>query len=285
MIPELEFIPYQFEMSSFRSYRFKKDRLDFNWHYHPEFEITCIVSGSGTRMVGQDSSGYTENDLVLLGPNLPHTWYNTPGNDKNIPHEVIVLHFSLDKLDKLLSLPEFLSIKNMLHEASQGLAYNKIKAQKLYPLLAAIPELEGAGRVSAFLNLLEQMALMDGKPISRNSAYRASGNKSIATRLQTVHDYISKNYKNDITLQEAAMLARMSPVAFSRFFKQTMGITFIRYVIEVRINYVCSQLIQTDEDISGIAFGAGFKNLSNFNRQFKLLKKESPSDFRAKHLI
>lgn len=47
------------------------DEIPFQWHHHPEFELTLTLNSQGQRYVGDDISAY--GDLVLLGPNLPHT--------------------------------------------------------------------------------------------------------------------------------------------------------------------------------------------------------------------
>ena len=67
---------------------------------------------------------------------------------------------------------------------------------------------------------------------------------------------------------------------FSRFFKRCIGKTFIEYVTELRIGRVCRELMETDESITAIAYGAGFNNLSNFNEQFRKLKRMTPSRYR-----
>src|SRR6202044_1681422 len=62
------------EGSSFRLLHTNTEAEHFTWqyHYHPEYEIACVLRGSGTRHVGNHFSSYENGDLVFLGPNMPH---------------------------------------------------------------------------------------------------------------------------------------------------------------------------------------------------------------------
>ena len=75
-------------------------------------------------------------------------------------------------------------------------------------------------------------------------------------------------------------MAGMSPVAFSRFFKMRTGKSLSDYIIDVRLGYASSCLIDTNQSIADICFECGFNNLSNFNRIFKKKKNCSPKEFR-----
>jgi AraC-like DNA-binding protein len=83
-----------------------------------------------------------------------------------------------------------------------------------------------------------------------------------------------------LRLSEAAQLVHLSEGAFSRFFKTHTGKTFPCFVNELRIGRACRLLTETDETITEIAYGCGFANLSNFNRQFLRLRGMSPRSFR-----
>ncbi len=69
--------------------------------------------------------------------------------------------------------------------------------------------------------------------------------------------------------------------AFSRYFRRHTGVPFVQYVNRLRINLACQLLMSGELNITDICYQVGFNNLSNFNRQFLLLKEMSPSRWRA----
>lgn len=60
---------------------------------------------------------------------------------------------------------------------------------------------------------------------------------------------------------------------------------FKSYLMNVRIGYACRLLMDATQDISEIAYESGFENLSNFNRQFKKIKGETPSRFQEQNMV
>ena len=100
------------------------------------------------------------------------------------------------------------------------------------------------------------------------------------SRLDKVYEYVFNHFKDDVTLNNIANLVNMNPSAFSRFFSQMVGKTFIEFLNEIRIRYACGLFLDSvNKNISEIAYESGFNSVSNFNRQFKIITGKSPSIF------
>ena len=85
-----------------KAFSFELDEFEFNWHYHPEYELTLITQGHGMRMIGDHYTHFFTHDLVLLGPNIPHTWISELVKEKKVSATVIqfselVKHLPEDK--------------------------------------------------------------------------------------------------------------------------------------------------------------------------------------------
>ena len=257
--------------------------FDFRWHFHPEFELTFIAQSSGQRFVGDSIERYRDGDLVLLGPNLPHTWMSDAAAAKTPKHRAIYAQFLSDFAgSEFFEKPELAAVARLLERAAQGLRFTgktQLAAARL------MPELFAASGLQQLLKLLEILDLLarskDATPLS-SKTYAPSLKRRDERRIDDVCRFIHENIAQPIEQPEAARRAHLSVSAFSRFFKKSLGRTFSEYVNELRVGQACRLLIESDKSIAEIAFGAGFENLSNFNRRFRALKKISPREYRRK---
>jgi AraC-like DNA-binding protein len=72
----------------------------------------------------------------------------------------------------------------------------------------------------------------------------------------------------------------MTETAFSRFFKNQTGMTFVDVLTEKRLGHVSRMLIESTLPIAEIADKCGYNNMANFNRIFKKKKGFTPKEFR-----
>ncbi len=78
-----------------------------------------------------------------------------------------------------------------------------------------------------------------------------------------------------------AALAELSVPAFCAYFKKRAHKTYVDFLQEVRIGYACGQLAETGKSVSDIAYESGFNTVTNFHRQFRKLKGQTPLEYRG----
>lgn len=92
--------------------------------------------------------------------------------------------------------------------------------------------------------------------------------------------YIENNILSPLNLDKIAQEAYMSKFHFCRIFKKCVGITPMQFAINMRLKKAMTLLQRKDLTISTVALKSGFRDLSEFNKQFKKLYGSSPSAFR-----
>jgi len=255
-------------------------RFDSLWHYHPEYELTYIIKGNGRRMVGDDMENFNEGDLVLLGPDLPHTWIGERSSttENNI---ALVIQFSEEFLAPFLSLIEMKSMNELLTKSERGIRFLKFQPIAIEKRMLQIIEDTTIKRVTGLIELLYDLSNKKYKILASHK-FNIIKNEKTESRLNKVLLYIQKNYRNTIKLQEASELIHLSNTAFCKFFKRSVGKTFSDYLNDLRILHACTLLIETDKPISQVATESGFENLAYFNRVFLKKKKSQPTVFRRR---
>ncbi len=277
MRAKLEHIEKTKEENSIVCYKVVVPSFELYWHYHPEFELTYILKGKGRRMVGDSIENFTEGDLILLGPSLPHTWVSDKLKRENC--KAIVAQFSADFIEPFLALPEMNSIRNLLDKASNGVRFIKNKQLNFSDMITQISTANGVSLVTTFLNLLETLGNQKMKTLASVNFKKIKGNQNEG-RINKILLYIQNNFMGQVNLQTAASLIHLSQSAFCKFFKRNVGKTFSNYVNEIRIAHACTLLIETDKSISNVANACGFENLAYFNRIFLKKKKVQPVKYR-----
>ena len=277
MKPFLEDIGKKRGQHSFLAFEIKQKKLDFFWHYHPEYELTFIVKGKGRRLVGDSHQYFESGDLVLIGPELPHTWVSDSGLKGNC--EAVVIQFSVEFIERFTALDELSGIRKMLTLSNQGISINENKSASLKEVLKGLPDKSGIEKVTGLLHILDTLSTIKMTPLASPFFQPLKGREN-EKRINVVCQYIQKHATETLTIHKAAALIHLSPSAFCKFFKRMTAKTFSDYVNEIRITNVCNDLLATDKQVAEIAYENGFETLTYFNRIFLKKKNMSPSSYR-----
>jgi AraC-like DNA-binding protein len=94
-------------------------------------------------------------------------------------------------------------------------------------------------------------------------------------------DYIQQNQAEDLSLGQVAKAVNTSTFYFCKLFKRSTGLNFTDYVSRVRIEKAKNLLLNPNLRVSEIAYEVGFQSLTHFNRVFKKIIGQSPTEYRA----
>ncbi|WP_184545611.1 AraC family transcriptional regulator [Mucilaginibacter sp. FT3.2] len=254
-------------------------------HRHKEIQITWIQKGEGTLIAGNNMHDYAPGDVFLLGANLPHVFKSNPEyftNDANKRIEAISIFFNPDGvLAPLFDLAELKLSKMFMQQHQQGFKIPHNEADKISQLMVTLKNASGTDQLARFLDLLKGLSCIKSKldPLSTyGNLPGITENEGI--RIGNIYNFIMGHYSDQITLEDVAKVAFMTPESFCRYFKKHTGHTFISFLNEVRINEACKKLIAHKfENINTVAYKCGFKSITNFNRVFKFVIGSSPRDY------
>jgi AraC-like DNA-binding protein len=268
---------------SFRCFNRNTIRTTTRWHHHPEFEITYVEQGSGTRLIGDHIGTYRDGDLVFCGSDLPHTWMSDEYRDQKYDlHPSIVIQFHPEFLgQKFFQVPECESIRQLFERSRRGLFFPRQFAAHVGKKMTDLTQKIGTAKLFGLLECLSEMADCQEFSYLASDGYTIHPDTHSQTRIQRVCDFISRNLTNvELDHPQVARVARMEGAAFSRFFRKSTGRTFVQYVNEMRIGLACRMLVDTDVSIVEICQKTGFNNISNFNRRFRELRALTPREYR-----
>lgn len=253
----------------------------FYWHFHPEYELVYIEGANGTRHVGDHISQYEHSDLVLIGSNIPHLNFDY-GLQTEYNKEV--LHVSSAFKNKIFTeIPELSNVFELFEKSQHGIAFTGstkvnigLRLKKLHVLEPFSQFLEVLYIFSILATSVEYILLHDYPIINKYSQKQQD-------RLKNIYSFIDENYQRKIELKEVAVLCNLSKEAFCRYFKGATGSPFTSFLNQYRISQA-KRLLLKGKNISETCYECGYESLSYFNRIFKKITSENPSDFKKRYL-
>ena len=256
------------------------NHLDDEFHFHNAYEIALILKSNGKRVIGDSIEDFTDNDLVLMGPHLPHISY-TNNNDSTEVHALVV-YFHPDWLtDTHLNSVDFARFRKLFDDMARGIKILGNTKKKVTKRILKLKNCKGLQRIITILEILEIISHSTEYECLASPGYVNSFSQKDIKRMDQVYKYVKDHFTEDIMLEDIASIANMTPTAFCKFFKIKTNKTFSNFVNEVRIGYACKLLFDENLSISQICFKCGFNNLTNFNKNFKRFTKMVPSTYKA----
>lgn len=254
------------------------------FHSHPELELVYIKESHGKRIIGNSVAQFVSGDMVFLGADIPHVWLNDEiyyQNINTLKAKAIVVYFNKDIFGSTFyELKETQKINTLFNQAIRGLSIggktNELVAKKLEKLVHK----KDFEIILGLFEILSVLSQSTDIAFINNEAYTAANDQTKNDRLSSIFEYVKNNYNQDISLNEIAKIANLTPTSFCRMFKLKTKKNFVEYLNEIRVSNACKYLIETDMNMSEIAYKCGYKTASNFNMLFKKLTGTTPKEYR-----
>ncbi len=257
-------------------------------HRHDFIEITYVISGQGTHIVGQSEYEISRGDLFIINYDVPHSFFPKSGSSQPMVFNCVFMpefldaslfssiHFQditssflfrslfpeeqLPTPDLRLSGTEFKEIGDLF-----GKMYTEYKLMK-----KGYTDIIRAYLIELIVKIFRYM---------EPAAKKNSSSQSTAL-IQRAIEHLRLNYSSDIKLEDLAMKSFISKNYLSRLFKEVTGTNFSDYMQKLRIDEACRMLRQTDMKVIDIAREAGFNDMKFFYEVFKKITGKTPGDYR-----
>ncbi len=243
-------------------------------HWHNDIEITYVVSGEVEIMVDDITLCCHSGDIVFINSGSLHQYF---ARRKGVRYNTLVFSLQMlamgelggDIVEKLICkktcLPTSLSADNTAYSALatdfQNAFENSLKGTRAAEMLAK------AYLLTIIATLWEAGLLKTG----------LAGTAESPARRRAV-EYISKNYKKQISVCDVAAAAGMSQGYFSFWFKRSFGVAFSKFLLEVRLDNAAKELA-AERTVAEAAASSGFNNVSYFIKRFKESRGVTPHEY------
>lgn len=212
------------------SFRVQTDRDSHFYdsiHFHPEHQLTVILKGEGTRFIGNHVERFFPGEVYFIGKNVPHVfkcdnrYYQ--GKAELEAHSISVFFKDETFGPWFFEIPEMAHIKRLLELASMGIKIGGTEKEYISEIITATTKQDGFQRFQSLLSILDIISKSDTLKTLSTVRYISPSKNLESERINVVFQYLSNNFKEEITLGQISSIANMTPNSFCRYFKQRTG--------------------------------------------------------------
>lgn len=263
-----------------------KPHFDHPFHFHKLCELTWVENGHGKLILGDYVGNFSDNELILAAPELPHLWkcdsayYET--NNK-LYTKAIGLYFP-EELILNISDDDICTgmYRELMSKAQRGIRFFGSTKEKVIDRLRILTQSNGLLQLGIFLQVLDILSRSGEFEYLAGVGYKRSANSNEIERFNEVYQFLLRNFYRDIMLEEVARICNMTPNSFCRFFKQKTQKTFTYFLNEIRIGHAKKMLQNENNTIKDVCYECGFNNPVNFFSSFKQITGQTPNEYRKK---
>lgn len=257
------------------------EHTTFPIHWHPSIEIIMPLDRNYNVKINNLQFILEEGDILIIPPGELHELCET---DLSGGLRLILLfdYTAVNNIKGFSSIWPLLTIPCIYNSENSPDIYNEIKKMLINILLEYIYD-EPHWELSIYMQLIQFFILVGRNRINFNKLLPdpdSNKQREYINKLNAVFEFVDKKFMEDITLEDAAEVAKFSKFHFARLFKMFTNTSFGQYLMARRVRAAEELLLNPSLPITDIALMSGFSSISTFNRVFKSFKKCTPTEYK-----
>ncbi len=252
----------------------RSPRYDMTYHWHTQYEIIRIISGSFHLTLDNDMKIYNAGDVIFVTDGMFHG-----GTPQNCTYDCIVFDLNMLFKDNHACAAAIHSI--MSHKIKINTLISE-HSDKILPITKNLCKALAEKKTGYEFMTQGYLYQLVGTILEEKLYEESPRNLILAERMDSIKEvlsYISENYSNNISLESLAKIAGMNPKYFCRYFRSMTERTPIDYLNYYRIECACEMLVAKDISIKETAISCGFNDESYFIKTFHKYKGTTPKQF------
>lgn len=249
------------------------ENTGFPLHFHDEFELIHVIDGTLLITVANKQYHLNKNEAILVNSSIPHELLkNTSYQEQDVVFDPIFLSSNTTILYTKYVYPFLFSNVTCVIFKENEHTLSTIKH------LFEINKTKNDLYEFAVRNSLSEI-FMDAFSKVNDNITKESSSASFEN-IKKALSYIKNNYQNEISLSDIATQMHVSKRETERLFKQYLGTSPYKCILQERLAQAAMYLTNSTETITEICYKCGFKDTSSFTNQFKKCYGKTPRQYR-----
>lgn len=255
----------------------KKDEEPMHWH--KDLEILCVLKGRIRLQVNNAFYDLKEDDIFLINSEDLHRI--TLLEEKSI---FLTMDIMLEYYEKyFVELEYIVFIDDDSINTGENNALQKDIKRRIAQMLVEIKNknIDYQNRIIYNTSSLLAALINQFNMVKKNS--KSFRNKEQFSRIWKAYEYMYTHYQRRITIGEVADYVHISSSHLSHVIKNTMGLSFEKWINQIRAEHSMKFLLNSDKSIAMISKECGFSDPKYFKQYFELFFQCTPQEYRTRN--
>lgn len=182
----------------------------------------------------------------------------------------------------LLNLPDYAHISELLSKSQYGIRfYDEGLYDELLEMMKTFDSSTHTSRLIILLQILDRLHHCKKTQLLSPTAYsNANRQPELEEPIGRIYTYLYNNFREKVVLKDVADFVGQNPTSLCRYFKKSTDKSIFQVLAEIRIEYACRLLANSDLTITEVAFSSGYNTPTLFFEQFQKIIHLTPAEYR-----